>query len=311
MKRSRRDTYLGAAAAVLVVMSLMQPVGTALNVATLHARVVSSWMLWWLLPAVIGLALPAGYLLISRGFLGTGIRRDSRLRRAAQVWVVGYSASLVVAAIGLILVAVFGGPSDSYLYAHYGISLAGSLLSVLAAVRVVRAFASPIGSARRNRLLGWAVLLGWGSIAITSLFLSVGPWIRHLVFGLDIGYLIDGMLWVSAMAVAALAFWKAGAFDRSAATQRMFRRERYLFVSALLILLAGLWDSVGTVGNAIVSTRSLDQVYGDFGHLLGPWWSMWCQLWLPVVRSVALVVAAGLAVMAFVQSRRAFSVDFP
>jgi len=299
------------AAAFLVLMSLMQSVGTVLNVVTFHAPVVSWWMLWWLLPAVIGLALPAGYLLISRGFLGTGSRRDSRLRRAAQLWVVGYCASLVVAAIGLILVAVFRAPWDSYLYANYGIRLVGSLLSVLAAVRMVRAFASPIGSARRSRLLGWAALLGWGSIAITSLFLSVGPWIRYSVFVLDIGYLIDAVLWVSAMAVAALAFWKAGDSDRPALTQRMFRRERYLSVSAALVLIAGLFKSAVAVWGAIASTRSFGQVYGDFSRLLGPWWSMWWQFWLPAFSSLALVVAAGLVVMAFAQSRRAFSVDFP
>jgi hypothetical protein len=288
--RTTRDRYLGFAACFLAAGALTSPIQNL-------AIAIQAWSLgstWWLVDAAVLLSISVGYILATRGFFGPPAERDSKLRRAAQVWIGGNSALMVLATVSLILTATGDGPFSGQLTFYGAISLANLALTLAAAVFVARAFGPRSSGASRNRALAWAVVLDLGGNAIARIVISLYA-TRNWVPNLD--GLLEGVLWASAAAVAAgglFRFAKAAPVDFPAA---LARRERRLALGALFAMAVGLLVCWGAASNLWDERTHM----GFFGW--PSWWAL--QMWLPMIADVALTIAAALAALGFFRSRSA------
>lgn len=288
------------AAAILVGATLVSPVQTLLFLLVEHMP--GSAFAWWLPSVVIALAFPLGYVLFSRGLIGPGSRRDSRIRRAAQVWVTGYAASVVLSSIALALLS----SADSFISAYtasYAVSLGTTVCWLVAAILLAQAFGPTSDWARRSRLLAWAALLAWGGRAIGMLLASIGGWGFFDGYDLHIDGLVKALLWMSAAVVAAVAFLKAAASSSLSLLERLSQRDKRLSVAAVLILIATVLAAVGNIVNAV-------RQWQDYARYSAPDWWSWYP-WLTTVASLLFAAAAGVAVLGLVRSRRAASQSNP
>ena len=182
--------------------------------------------------------------------LGPKDKRDGRLRRAALIWVVGYSTVAVVEPLGVVFRfwAIYGD-LDPRLAVISTASWGLCVVSAFAALRLLRAFGLPVGDAKRSRLLAWAVILEWGGTGIAMLLVTSG----FLGLGrcLSIDGLVGAALWMCAAATAAVAFFQCARPDRPALADRLPARERRLLLATSLILVAAVLDSIGDIVNVV------------------------------------------------------------
>lgn len=290
--RSRRDTYLGVASAVMAVGYLL---GLAADLTYLildRITFLGSTLLeaGWLLevggPALRGV----GFAFIAAAFLGAVDARRTRFRCGALLLAGGYGLMVVYG----VLVTLHPyhtpdlSPFEGFLSGMV-LQVVASLSALVAALLVASAFRKPgdtltAEAATRNRRLGWASA-GFG-LELTLLLLSGLVTIPKVIPTNTGSIIVDltqesftAIAAIAAAAIAAAGFFGAARAYRLASSDPLPRREGALAVAATLYLVY-----------RVVDLADLRDVAS------WPW----------RLEVVAFAVAALCAVVGFVVSRRSF-----
>jgi hypothetical protein len=286
--RSRRDTYLGIAAATMAVAHLFA-VAADIHFIALDRIVFSGSALSevsWLLQVCGWAALPVvGFAVMAIALIGRRDAREPRLRCGALALAGGYGLMMV----GWVLFLLFHyRDPDPLVRGQFTsgivIQVVAYLAALVAAMLVATASgelrsASAVKAAARNQRLGWAGI-GFG-VEFTLLLLSGFVTAPVVLDGWNVDF-ADGASFatiaaLAAAVVAAVGFFGAARAYRLPSPDPMLRREGVLAIAATLYLLYRALDLIGLM---------------DLGS------------WLWKLESIALALAALCAAAGFVVSRR-------
>ena len=290
--RSRRDTYLGAAAAALAgsyFLTLLGPVSVGLYSDT---RVLA--LMFNALDVAGLLALSAGFILAAVGFLGQLGSRAGRLRRAGQAWVVG-SCAIFAAYVAVFFLDPFvSGPTPVFYRTQIISSLAYGLFIIIAAILVTRAFGSATDAVRRGHRLAWALVAVGAGVALPMPYQYVAGWwdFFPLAEPLNAFSLAHSIFLMLAAATGAAAFFRATRPFESPLSERLTTRDARLVFAALLLLISYVLGFIAAILLARFRTLGF-QVF-----MSQP------DVWLPAAGDALLVVAGALATLGFLASRR-------
>ncbi|MBN1320508.1 MAG: hypothetical protein JXA87_06680 [Thermoleophilia bacterium] len=289
--RSRRDTHLGVASAIMAAGYLL---GLAADITYLALdRIIflgsilfaGGWLFEVGGPVLRGI----GFAFIAAAFLGTIEARRARFRCGGLLLAGGYG--LMVAYVVLVTLSPYRSPD---LYPLEGF-LSGMIMQVVAylsalvaALLVASVFRKPADvstteDAARNRRLGWASV-GFG-LELTLLLLSGLVSVPFVVDGgtVDLaGMPATAIVAIAAAAIAAAGFFGAARGYRFRVSDPVPRREGVLAVAATLYLVY----------------RGLDLV--DLRDVAS---------WLWRLELAAFAVAAFCAATGFIISRRSFLIS--
>ena len=287
--RSRRDTYLGVASALMAAGYLL---GLAADITYLVLdRIIfigstlfgGGWLFEMGGPALRGV----GFAFIATALVGGVDARRIRLRCGALLLAGGYG--LMVAYGVLVTLAPYRSQDLSLFDRFLGgmvMQAAAYLSALIAALLVASAFRRPAGlpaaeAAVRNRRLGWAsVCFG---LELTLLLLSEVVTVPFVVDGdtvdFSVGMPTTAIAAIAAAAIAAAGFFGAARGYRLNVSDPLPRREGVLAVAATLYLVY----------------RALD--LANLGNVASWTWQL---------EIVAFAVAAFCAAIGLVVSRRSF-----
>jgi hypothetical protein len=297
-RRLKRDTYLAAAAAVLVVGYLLNTAAVAYWYS--QSPSLSLVFASTLLSAAGQVARAVGFIFVAIGFLARRSRRDGKLRRAAQIIAGGFFASFLGAALYVLALIEFTRLSQESssrgMWIAWGATLSFQLLAAVASLLVASAFGPKNEGARRSRLLalgsvalaaGWGLLLlgdlahRWGSFGMMDMTEATG--------------LAGDLFLVLAAVVAAIGFFAVAGVRRSPGPGLLARRERLLAYAASSLTLCYLLEAVGGLIN-------LSDVW-MFARSFGPM-SLFTPSLLDALVSIAFTIASALTVVSFAVSSR-------
>jgi hypothetical protein len=286
--RSARNSLLAAAAAIGVVVGILQVVATSLALSEFfrfpsitQLKVATSLeVLGWVFVVAAFVAALAGFLLTSRGTLAV----------SAGLFV-GFGLSALAATL-IELIESWSVPFEPWEFRADGIGEAAAALSL-----AVAAFLVLIGvlSARPDALLGWGSLglAGWAGLLAAAYSFSLAGYLRFgsipgevsWGFGMRAGG--HAVVGVGAI-VAAVAFFKASG-RRRRGEPWVARREGLLETAAIVFVVGFLFASVGLMLLA-------SQINGAGREE--------AQYWLMAVAQLFLAFAAACGAAGFFTSRR-------
>jgi hypothetical protein len=216
-----------------------------------------------LLP-LLGLVVRCGgFVVVAVALFGRGSHRDRRLRRAAWAIAAGYAISLAAATWSIFINFYAPEPRPPGYTTGAAVYIAYYLFATAAVLVVASAFARTMAGSRRNRRLGWgaaAMVVGGALVLVEELLGGVWLGVREPAALGETAQFARAHLFVLAGATAAIGFFASARTGPVFVARRLAKRDGYLSLAALWLLLSYAADSVKESGTLWMSPYSVDEL---------------------------------------------------